>query len=618
MRRTHGAARLLAGLVCGVVLAVAGCGVPSSGTPVVVRDATVNGAPSSSDGAAKEGPGDVTDAEELVRRYLTAVAGGNETSQDQPDAFKKAAEWAQGFLTTEAAASWQPGQAITVVRARIGIAVATANGTRVEVALQPVGTLDSSGTVEPVADPASRTYQITVVPAARGTGLRIADPPPGMLLSTEGLGRFYEVHPIYFWDTEGRNLVPDLRYISILGSADNRLVQLTSWLRDGPSDFLRQVAAPLPAAIEIKDRPGLEGTAADRHVRVNLSAKAASVPPPQLTNYIAQLRWSLRPLDDPVELQIENQRQDLQPPDVLSDNAAVAPSGQRDPPRFAVVGGQVRQIEGDATNLPVLADENNSGVVRAAILRGTPARVGLVRGDGAGRVRLWLGWYDEASETARYSRTGLGAAVMSRPVGLLTPDGPTFLVAADGRLYSVQMDGVAVDRTPAGVGAVTAVSVAPEGRRVAFVANGRPYVAVLRADGALAVGPPVELRAGLSDVVGVAWSRENWLVVAGRVAGQSALVELTTDSVLVEPLQLRNLPGLTVTGVAADPAVKFEDTPRGERALILMEANGRAYRVYSLSVVELAVDGTPSAPSPTPSASTSANPAPPTAPFFLD
>jgi hypothetical protein len=323
-------------------------------------------------------------------------------------------------------------------------------------------------------------------------------------------------------------------------------------------------------------------------------------------------------LDRPVELQIEGQRQDLQPADVMSDNPAVAPDGQRDPPRFAVIGGQVRQIEGDPTNLAVLADEDNAGVVRAAILRASPARVGLVRGDGAGRVRLWLGWYEQASETARYTRTELTAAAMSRPVGLVTPNGPIFLVAADGRLYSVPMDGVAVDRTPSGVRAVTSVSVAPDGQRIAFVADGRPFVAVLRADGSLEVGPPVELRSGLSDVVGVAWSREDWLVVAGRVAGQSALVEITTDSVLVEPLQLRNLPGLTVTGVAADPAVKFSDPPRGERALIMMEANGRAYRVYSLSVVEMVPEGTPASPSPSPSAATSTSPAPPTAPFFLD
>jgi hypothetical protein len=73
-----------------------------------------------------------------------------------------------------------------------------------------------------------------------------------------------------------------------------------------------------------------------------------------------------------------------------------------------------------------------------------------------------------------------------------------------------------------------------------------------------------------------------------------------------------------VTGVAADPAVKFEDAPRGERALILIEANGRAYRVYSLSVVELAAEGTAASPSPTPSASAPASPGPPSAPFFLD
>jgi hypothetical protein len=604
--------RLVAVLALGLALGPAGCGVPKSGRPVVVRDATVNGPPTSTNATGKKPPDSATDAEDLVRRYLTAVAGGNEVSQDQPDALNKAVDWAKGFLTPDAAATWQHGQEITVVRARIGIAVATANGTRVDLALQAVGTLDSRGTVEPTAR--SYNYPLTIVSAERGVGLRIADPPPGMLLSTDALNDFYDVQPIYFWDAAGRNLVPDLRYISTLGSPANRPVQLTNWLRDGPSDFLRQAVVPLPPAIEIKDRPVLRGASPDSGVRVNLSAKAASVQP-LLASFIVQLRWSLRPLTGPVELQIEGQRQDLQlPANAATGNPAVAPDGQKDPPRFAVVNGQVRQLGGDAAVLPALVDDNNSGVVSAAILSSAKPQVALVRGDGPGKRRLWLGSYDRALGAARYARTDLAATTMSRPVGLLTPDGPVFLVAADGRLYSVPVAGPPVDRTPPGVGAVTTVSVARDGRRIAFVAGGRPYVCVLQGDRSLAVGPAVEVQAGVSEVIGIAWSREDWLVVAGRMAGQSALVEVTTDSALVQPLQLRNLPGLTVSWVVANPAVRFDDPPRGERGLILMEANGRTYRVFSLSVVEL----TPETPSPAPSASTAPQQQPPTAPFFQD
>ena len=39
-----------------------------------------------------------------------------------------------------------------------------------------------------------------------GSGLRIDNPPEGMLLSAEGLEALYEARPIYFWDTLEKTL----------------------------------------------------------------------------------------------------------------------------------------------------------------------------------------------------------------------------------------------------------------------------------------------------------------------------------------------------------------------------------------------------------------------------
>jgi hypothetical protein len=605
----------LAVLGLAVVVPLAGCGVPSSGRPVVVGAAPHNGTTSSSNVPVKEGPTGATDAQELVRRYLKAIAWGNEVSQDQSDALDKATGWAKNFFTPDAQRTWQRGQEITVVRARIDPPVATANGSRVRVAMQPIGTLNNRGTIDPASNPQPQTYEFTVVPAEKGIGLRIADPPDGMLLSDEGLKTLYDEQPIYFWDTTNRHLVPDLRYVNNSVSPANRLVQLTNWLRIGPSDYLRQAVNQVPDAIETNGRPVLDGTPPNAGVRVNLSAKAANIQPQlPLSHYVEQLRWSLRPWSGPIELQIERQSQNLPVPgDAALDNPAVPPEGQREPPRFCVVDGRARQLGGDPVDVPALSGDANSGVVSAAIVRGPQSPVALVRDDGAGRVRLWLGSYDASSEKARYIRTDVVAATMSQPVGLLAPDRPSpataFLVAADGRLFTASVDGPPVDRTPGGIGAVTAVSVAPDGRRLALVAGGRAYVGVIQSDGTLSVGPSQELRTGLSDAVGVAWSREEWLVVAGHSAGQSALVELTVDSGRVEPLPLKNLPGLNVTRVVADPVVR-PDYPTSERGPVLVEASGHIYRVFSDSVVEQGPD-TSASPSP-------AKPSAPTAPFFLD
>jgi hypothetical protein len=608
----------LSALLLVAALPLASCGVPSSGPPIVVKNAPRNGAPTNSDSTVtKKTPVGVNDAQELVKRYLKAIAWGNDTSQD-PDATEKAANAAKDFMTAEAQGTWQRGQEITVVRATIGIPAATANGIRVEVAMQPIGVLNSRGVVDPKPSRTELTnpYPFTVVPEEHGNGLRISNPPPGMLLSDDGLDNLYEVQPIYFWDTVNRSLVPDLRYINRSLSPANRLMQLTGWLRDGPSEYLKPAVNPLPPAFEIKDRPVLDGTPAG--VRINLSAKAASAQG-QLPKFMLQLRWSLRSLANTVELQIEGQRQDLGR-DVGWDNPAAAPDGQKEPPRFGVIDGRVRQLAGDPVTVSALSSDDNANVVSAAIIRSPVQHVALVREDAPGRVRLWLGSYNQGAKVPQYTATDLGAETMSRPVGLMTPTAsdPAFLVAADGRLWAVSVTSKQpVDRTPPGIGAVTGVSVARDGRRVALVAGGRVYAGVLTFDGSSPVVAQLqEVQSTLSDAIGVAWSREEWLVVAGRSAGHSALVELTLDSALVEQMSLRNLLPLTVTRVAADPAVRRDDPARGERGPIVIEANGHAYRVFSGSVDEYPPESSP-APAPSPSGSP-AKQSLPSAPFFLD
>jgi hypothetical protein len=610
--------RLLAGLlVAAVPLPLLACGVPSSGPAIVVKNAPRYGAPANSNAAVtKQTPDGVNNAEELVRRYLKAIAWGNDTGQDQ-EATDKAASAAKQFMTADAEATWQRGQEITVVRAQYGLPTATANGIHVNVGIQPIGVLTSRGTVDPRTSRGPMTYEFVVVPEEHGRGLRIANPPSGMLLSDEGLNDLYEVQPIYFWDTANRGLVPDLRYINRSLSPAKRLFGLTGWLRDGPSEYLRPAVNPLPAAIEFKDQPVLDATPGS--VRINLSAKAASVQS-QLPKFVAQLGWSLRSLATTVELQIEGQRQDLGR-GLGSDNPAAAPDGQKEPPRFAVIDGRVRQLAGDFVAVPALTSDDNSAVVSAAILRGPTQQVALVRDEGRGRVRLWLGAYNQGLRAAQYVPTDLAGQTMSRPVGLTTPAAgdPVFLVAADGKLCAVSVATRQwMDRTPAGLVGVTAVSVARDGRRIALVASGRVFTGVLTFDGLTpSVTQLTEVQSTLSGAVGVAWSREEWLVVAGRSGGGSALVELTLDSALVEQMQLRNLVGLAVTRVVADPSVRREDPPRGERGPIMIEANGHAYRVFSGSVDEY----TPLDTSPAPSPAASGAPAKqsqPSAPFFLD
>jgi hypothetical protein len=595
-----------------------GCGVPSSSRPVVVGAATPNGSSGDQASITRQGPDRAIDAQELVRRYLHAVAWGNETLSDQ-NATGGAITFAQRFLTEGAAKSWLPGSDITVVHTRLNLPVPTANGIRVDVAMQPVGVLNSKGVVVPRSALTAQTYQFTVVPATDGSGLRIDNPPDGMLLSDDALTSLYELWPVYYWDINNRTLVPDLRYISRAQTVANRDVELANWLVDEPSDYLKPVVK-VPSGIVRKDRLVRDGT----HLRINLSSTAASIAD-QLPKFVVQLRWTLRWFTGTVDLQIEGQHQNLATVDMFGYNLAAPQDGQDDQARFCVVDGRVRQFSGNATAASALSNDANAGVVSAAILHGPAQQTALVRQDSPGKVRLWLGTAQQ--DTVRYQPTDLVASSTSRPAGIVSVTGSVarVLIAADGRLYDYPFDarqiGTRPERevTPTGIGPVSDVSVSPDGRRVALVAGGLAYVGVLQGpmDGSpVSVTQLRQVLVGLGDITAVAWSREEYIVVAGRSGGQSALVEATIDGALITPLQLRNLPGptVTVTRVVADPVIRPSDPPEGQRGSMMLEANGHSYNVYSGSVVDLTSDPSFAPPSPAPGKE------PPvlTAPFFLD
>jgi hypothetical protein len=613
IRRRLAYAALAAALLAPLL---AGCGVPSSSRPVVIGAATPKGSSSEQVPITKQGPDRTIGAQELVRRYLLAVAWGNETTVDDK-ATDTAVTFARNFLTPESRNTWRPGSEILVVHARLNLPVTTAKGIQVEVATQPVGALDSRGVIVPrPALPSQTTYQFTVVPAPDGSGLRIDHPPDGMLLSDDALTSLYEPWPVYFWDTDYRTLVPDLRYISRAQTTANRDFELSTWLSLGPSPDVNQAVNGVPEAIKQSDRPVRDGN----RLRINLTRNAANVQT-QLPNYVVQLRWTLRwfsgtggPGDRPVDLEIEGQHQNLSTRDVLGANLAASQNGQGDPPRFCVVDGRVRQLSSDATAFSVLSNDANAGVVSAAIIHGSAQQTALVRQDSPGKVRLWLG--AQQQDTTRYQQTDLVASSYSRPVGLAGP-APRVLIAADGELYDVPFDTRRkTDVTPALIGRVTDVSVAPDGRRVALLAGGVPYVGVLQTpDGsAVSVAQLRPVPAGLVDVTAIAWSREEYVVVAGSSGGQPALIEATFDGALITPLQLRNLPRPPITRVVAHPVVRPSDLPEAQRGPMMLEANGHSYNVYSESVADLASDSAFASPSPAPGK----EPPSITAPFFLD
>jgi hypothetical protein len=123
---------------------------------------------------------------------------------------------------------------------------------------------------------------------------------------------------------------------------------------------------------------------------------------------------------------------------------------------------------------------------------------------------------------------------------------------------------------------VTALSVAPDGRRIAFVAQGRAYVAALVVSGS-AVSVDSQLRPlvpGQLDANGVAWTSEDRVLVAGSSGGKAALWRVRADGAVAED-QSPNESGLV--DVVAYPQNPVRPSPSVE---VMVQTSSVAYNLY--------------------------------------
>ncbi len=151
------------------------------------------------------------------------------------------------------------------------------------------------------------------------------------------------------------------------------------------------------------------------------------------------------------------------------------------------------------------------------------------------------------------------SSLLSRPV--FVPEADVLLIATGGqfgKLYRVSTaDGSAADVTPRNFSAVSAVSVSPDGRRVALIAGGQAYVSSLNVgNNTVTIGsnPRPILANQLTPATAVAWTDEAWLLVAGTSSGAPAMWRVTVDSVVAENVS-ESLKGLPVLELVAYPNV---------------------------------------------------------------
>jgi hypothetical protein len=584
----------------GVVAALLGllgaCGVPGQTKVVVDGQGKASGV--LSNGGSEElrppGPGGAATPEVFVDRYLQAAAGDWDGAQAR----------VKEFLAPDATKDWQnnPRQ-IVVVRLTDGkpdISLSADEVRAVTLHVQQLGVLTSQGLIEqPTSQTQTYQFQVGTIRASGGR-LAILDPPPVMLLTDTALKNWYDERPIYFWDTARQNLVPDLRYMPRAVESSARPSMVLGWLLGGAVNWLRPSVQQLP---EGTDKRGNPFTDAGRLV-VNLSA---AVENQNLDQLVTQLQWSLRPdYTGDLVLQVEGQTKRIATDknNFLDRNPAYRLAKLLPQELYCVANGIVRRAPFGVEQVPAtvgpLTAEVNKDVQSAAISR-EHDRVALVRAEAGNWSRLWVGPLGN-----QFIRTSLRARVMSRPAW--AENESVGYVAADGLVRQFSVDSEKFVTVPIGNMAnnVTALAVSPDGERLAVIADGKLYLVALGRDGDISsVGSARPVPTPLTNLTSVAWLGQTALVMTGLSGNRAALAKTTMDGA-VERDTVQQVAASNVTQVVALP----EDPLTSTGSQILIQADGRAYWVFSDTIEELA-------------GSTLAGAAPnkppvPTAPFFLD
>lgn len=227
-----------------LTLALAGCaGLPTTGPITRVSD----GQPTSRDAAryepAKPRPG--ASPQQVVEGYLDAML-----------AHPQASALVASYLTTEAASDWNPGPGMAVY-SQLTTAVDKPTGDRAEATLQftQVMTVDTEGRAS--VDP--KAVRVPLVLRRQNGQWRVATPLGGYLVSARFATDFLRAFPLWFFDREGRRLVPELTH----GLASPQLAaELVQRLVDGPRESSLRTYVPPADRVRVEMR----GRVADIHL----------------------------------------------------------------------------------------------------------------------------------------------------------------------------------------------------------------------------------------------------------------------------------------------------------------------------------------------------------------
>ena len=418
---------------------------------------------------------------------------------------------ARQYLTPEAGAAWDPTAGTTVYD---GVPTLAPNGpSAVEMTATQVGSVTDQGRYE-VSPPGRIIEDAFILENVLGEW-RIANPPPGLLLSRSDVDRAFRSYSVYFLDPTFTTLVPDPRLVPVDGPgiATSLMQELTT----GPTDWLApavRTALPDGTALSVAAVPVVDGVA-----RVDLDASALLADDATRQALSAQITWTLRQVPGVRAIDLNAGGQVLPVPGVPNPQPVDAwPSF--DPNLMAANAGPYAVIAGRAVRLGGDVPRSVPGGAGIA----SPPLTGIAVSFDGTRIAgldlsgsLWMG----PLASGQVMRKALDGPGNSRPS--FGRDLDAWTVDPEGVVRQVSQDGTVTEVTVAGVSRrveIESVSVSRDGTRAALVVRRGPRTFVMLAvivqrEGSPELQSPVRVENRLATVIDVAWADDERLVLLG-------------------------------------------------------------------------------------------------------
>ncbi|MFE9929378.1 LpqB family beta-propeller domain-containing protein [Streptomyces sp. NPDC005533] len=249
-------------------------------------------------------PADKASAADIVDGFLEAM------TSDDPQL-----ETARKYLTEEAAKSWRPGSAVTVLSSgldRVSIrGEKDPDGPRWKVTGTKLATVDERSAYQPQTGGEKYEEYLQLV-QDEDKQWRISSPPNGLVLSESDFQRIYmPVNKYYF---AGGTLVADPVYVRQRTDPDSRMdptTQTVQSLLAGPSRWLGPVVeSSFPTGTELREGTKSLSYDGQNTLRVPLNDKAANVAQPQCKKMATQLLYTVKDLTGSRLDQVEILRSD--------------------------------------------------------------------------------------------------------------------------------------------------------------------------------------------------------------------------------------------------------------------------------------------------------------------